>query len=76
MNNRVRELRSERGWSQTVLTIKTRLTQSILSRIENGKLEPHPGWKRRIARAFGLSVESVFGEKKKKNRKVENGRAN
>ena len=62
--NRMKAIRAELGMSQTKLTMKTGLTQSILSQIENDKREPHMGWKRKIARAFKMEIADVFPEEK------------
>jgi len=56
------ELRTERlrrGWSQTKLSALTGIAQSDLSALENGRRPLSPGWRRRIALAFGLP-ESAF----------------
>ena len=66
MQNRVREERLRRKWSQTELGWRTRTAQSTLSLIENGKTTVYAGWKRRIARAFGCAVDDVFPPEEKK----------
>lgn len=59
--NKVREERLKRGWSQTVLSTKTLIAQSDLSNIETGKRIPCAGWRLRIAKAFKVPAEMLFG---------------
>lgn len=47
-----------------MLSIKTGgIAPSDLSAIENGKKVPHPGWRRRIARALQVDEATLFGSK-------------
>jgi transcriptional regulator with XRE-family HTH domain len=59
--NRVREERLKRGWSQTVLSSKTLIAQSDLSLIENGRRFVCAGWRVKLAKAFKVPVETLFG---------------
>ncbi len=58
--NRVRELREERGLSQTQLSVLTGIHTAALSRIETSKIFAYPGWRKRIARALGVAEVEVF----------------
>jgi transcriptional regulator with XRE-family HTH domain len=56
-------LRAERlcrGWSQTRVTMLTGIAQGDLSAVERGLRHAHPGWRRRIADAFGLPESTLF----------------
>lgn len=60
--SRVREERIKRGWSITRLTVLTGINSTSLSQLERGKLTVFPGWRRRLAQAFELSEEELFGK--------------
>ena len=58
----LRPYRIKRGWSLTELTRRTGIATSDLSQIERSLKFVHPGWRRRIARAFALSERELFGD--------------
>ena len=58
--NRLAEFRKLRGISQLNLSRMVNISPSDLSRIENNKLVPFPGWKRRLARALKGKVSEIF----------------
>jgi transcriptional regulator with XRE-family HTH domain len=60
MINRIRVLRAETKTSQTVLGRRSRMSQTMLNHVENGKREPTPAEQKRIAKALRVSVERVF----------------
>lgn len=61
--NTLKEERRKRGWSQVMLSMKTGgIAPSDLSAIENGKRVAYPGWKKRIARAFRMDADELFGK--------------
>jgi transcriptional regulator with XRE-family HTH domain len=60
MSMKIREERLKRGWSITRLTQLTGIASSDLSQIERGLQFVHPGWRRRISRAFGMSASELF----------------
>ncbi len=60
MNNRIRVLRAEHGWSQAHLASLIGVSRQAVIAVENGKYEPGLALAFRIARAFGLTVEDVF----------------
>jgi transcriptional regulator with XRE-family HTH domain len=59
---RVRELRTERGWSQEVLAEAADLNRSYLSEIEQGLVSPTILVVMRLARAFEVSLPELFEE--------------
>ena len=66
MRNRVRELRTERGWSQTELGERLGVSRQTVNAIENERYDPSLPLAFQIARAFGLTIEQIF---------IEDGRA-
>ena len=60
MNNRVRELRGEHGWSQAQLGDELGVSRQTVNAIETGKYDPSLPLAFAIARLFGLSIEQVF----------------
>ena len=60
MNNRLRELRDARGWSQGELAERLYVSRQTVNALETGKYDPSLPLAFRIARLFGLSIEDVF----------------
>ena len=60
MTNRVRELRSERGWSQGELAGHLEVSRQTVNAIETGKYDPSLPLAFRIAALFELAIEDVF----------------
>jgi putative transcriptional regulator len=60
MRNTVRELRTERGWTQAELAEKLEVSRNSVNAIETGRYEPSLTLAMRIARIFGKSVEEIF----------------
>jgi putative transcriptional regulator len=60
MRNTVRELRTERGWTQAELARKLEVSRNSVNAIETGRYEPSLPLAMRIARVFGKSVEEIF----------------
>ena len=54
--------RKRREWSLMDLAMRCRIDPGALSRIERGKWPCGPGWRRRIAEAFGMPEEVLFAE--------------
>ncbi len=52
--------RKRRGWSQTEVSIRTGIASPTISVIERGLVYAHPGWRRRLATAFGMPAEALF----------------
>lgn len=60
MNNRVRELRSDRGWGQTDLARELGVSRQTVHAIETGKYDPSLPLAFDLAAVFGLSIEEIF----------------
>lgn len=60
MNNRLRELRDERGWSQARLAEALAVSRQTVNALETGKYDPSLPLAFRIARLFGLPIEAIF----------------
>ncbi|MFW5987862.1 MAG: helix-turn-helix domain-containing protein [bacterium] len=67
--NRVKQERRKKGWSQLELAMKTKINQSDISQIENSKIYPYPGWRKKLAEALGADEEFLFPDIKKKKEK-------
>ncbi len=62
MKNAIKELRAERGWSQAALADKLDVSRQTVISIENGKYDPSLPLAFRIARVFGLPIETIFDD--------------
>ena len=60
MDNRLRELREARGWSQGELAEQLEVSRQTINALETGKYDPSLPLAFRIAREFGESIESIF----------------
>jgi putative transcriptional regulator len=60
MNNRVRDLRGERGWSQADLAERLEVSRQTVNAIETGKYDPSLPLAFKIAKLFGQAIESIF----------------
>ncbi len=60
MDNRLRVLRAERGWSQADLAEKLEVSRQSVNAIETGKYDPSLPLAFRIARLFAAPIESIF----------------
>lgn len=60
MKNRLRELRTERGWSQQKLGEHLEVSRQSVNAIEAGRYDPSLPLAFRIAELFGLAIEEVF----------------
>lgn len=60
MNNHVRELRGERGWSQQHLGDLLEVSRQSVNAIETGRYDPSLPLAFKIAELFGLPIENVF----------------
>lgn len=60
MRNRLRSLRSERGWTQAELAGRLDVSRQTVHAVEAGKCVPSLALAFRIARLFGAPIEQIF----------------
>jgi len=60
MNNRVRDLREDEGWSQGELARQLDVSRQTINAIETGKYDPSLPLAFRIAQLFDTSIEKIF----------------
>ena len=60
MNNTIRELRAERGWSQANLADRLDVSRQTINAIETGRYDPSLPLAFAIARIFDTSIEAIF----------------
>jgi putative transcriptional regulator len=62
VNNRLRVLRAERGWSQADLAERLAVSRQSINAIETGKYDPSLPLAFRIARLFAQPIEGIFDD--------------
>lgn len=60
MKNIIRDLRSERGWSQAVLADQLKVSRQTIIAIETGRYDPSLPLAFAIAKVFNRPIEAVF----------------
>jgi putative transcriptional regulator len=60
MNNRLRVLRAERGWSQADLAEHLGVSRQTVNALETGKYDPSLPLAFKIARLFASPIETIF----------------
>lgn len=60
MNNRLRELRTARAWSQAALAEQLNVSRQTVNAIETGRYDPSLPLAFAISRVFSLSIEAIF----------------
>lgn len=60
MNNHIKFLRAERGWSQAELADMLDVSRQSVNAIETGRYDPSLPLAFAIARLFQLPIESIF----------------
>ncbi len=60
MDNRVKELRNERGWSQQVLGERLGVSRQTIIAIERGRYDPSLPLAFELSRAFKVTIEDLF----------------
>jgi putative transcriptional regulator len=60
MNNRLKVLRAELGWSQEALAGKLEVSRQSVNAIETGKYDPSLPLAFKIAKLFGKRIEEIF----------------
>jgi len=60
VNNELRALREDVGWSQGVLADRLEVSRQTVNALETGRYDPSLPLAFRIARLFGLPIEAIF----------------
>ena len=60
MNNHIRALRAERGWSQAELAEMLQVSRQSVNAIETGRYDPSLPLAFAISRLFGQPIEAIF----------------
>jgi putative transcriptional regulator len=60
MKNLMRELRTQRGWSQTELGERLKVSRQTVNAIENERYDPSLPLAFEIARVFEMPIEAIF----------------
>ena len=60
MNNRIQDLRKEKGLTQQGLAEKLGVSRQTIISLENGKYNPSISLAYKLAQVFGLTIEDVF----------------
>lgn len=60
MNNRLKVLRAERGWSQSDLAERLGISRQSVNAIETGRYDPSLPLAFRIADVFEQNIEAIF----------------
>jgi putative transcriptional regulator len=60
MNNHLRELREQRGWSQGELAERLDVSRQTINAIETSKYDPSLPLAFRIAKLFRQQIEEIF----------------
>jgi putative transcriptional regulator len=60
MKNRVRELRTVRGWSQQELAERLGVSRQTINAIETERYDPSLPLALKVAKLFGRPVEAIF----------------
>jgi len=60
VNNRLRVLRAERGWSQAQLADRLGVSRQTVNAIETGKYDPSLPLAFAISEVFGQAIERIF----------------
>ena len=60
MDNRLRELREQMGWSQAALAERLDVSRQTINALETGKYDPSLPLAFRIARLFDGRIEDIF----------------
>ena len=62
MNNRLRVLRAERGWSQAELGGRLGVSRQAVNAIETGKYDPSLPLAFKLAKLFEMPIEAIFDD--------------
>jgi putative transcriptional regulator len=67
MENRIRELRAVKRWSQADLADHLGVSRQTVNALETGKYDPSLPLAFKIAKVFGLQIEQIFLEESEVN---------
>ena len=62
VNNRLRVLRAERGWSQAELGGRLGVSRQAVNAIETGKYDPSLPLAFKLSRIFEMRIEEIFDD--------------
>lgn len=62
MENNLRKFKEAAGISGLELSRRTGIAPSIISNIENNRIKPWPGWKKRLSEALKVPEFELFPE--------------
>ena len=62
VNNRLKVLRAERGWSQAELGGRLGVSRQAVNAIETGKHDPSLPLAFKLARLFDMPIETIFND--------------
>ncbi len=60
MDNDIRQLRTDRGWTQKDLAARLDVSRQTVNALESGKYDPSLPLAFRIADLFELKIEQIF----------------
>ena len=60
MKNRLRDLRTTRGWSQAELGVRAGVSRQAIIAIETGRFDPSLPLAFALARIFNVTIEEIF----------------
>jgi putative transcriptional regulator len=60
MENNVRGLRAQMGWSQAELAARLDVSRQTINAIETGRYDPSLPLAFAMAKVFGLKIEEIF----------------
>jgi putative transcriptional regulator len=60
MENRLRQLRAERGWSQQALAERVGVSRQTINAIETQRYDPSLPLAFKLAETFGCRIENIF----------------
>ncbi|MFJ6024990.1 helix-turn-helix transcriptional regulator [Brevundimonas sp. NPDC092305] len=62
MNNHLKTLRGEKGWSQADLANQLGVSRQTVNALETGRYDPSLPLAFKIAHVFGQPIETIFHE--------------
>ncbi|WP_397604677.1 helix-turn-helix transcriptional regulator [Sphingorhabdus sp.] len=60
MENRLKDLRTARGWSQGELAYRLGVSRQTINAVETDKYDPSLPLALRMAKLFGVAVDTIF----------------